>query len=176
MPLRWQDWSISTLAQRPARVRSMSLRVCVHERVSNHAVPLLFKVNVANLVRPDGSADRLPQQDQFPVLGMPRVVSVPVNERRLARRVFAPFLHRHTCKVSCARAERESSKVDHANLSTINEPVARLPVAMRGHKRLFTRRQCGERRAQSRLDGGIDGVGRIEPGDRTAGGGGIHTF
>ena len=65
---------------------------------------------------------------------MPRVVAVPVEERLLQPRVPREVLPREPEEVLLARPHVRPPEVDDPHGPVVDEPVARLPVAVRRHE------------------------------------------
>src|ERR1700754_1525949 len=113
----WAGWRTSARRVSPTN-GDPAMRTdfsAVRERLGDHPVSLLLEALVAHLVGPHRGTDRLSDPVATPPGRFTRVTAIPVEERRLERRVGPELLDCEPCEVRQGRTQAGAAEVDHAH-------------------------------------------------------------
>ncbi len=121
---------------------------------------------VTDLIRPDGSADRFPEQEDLPQLGCARIEPIAIEEGSFERGIARELAHGEPREVGERGAPVEAPEIDRVDSCAIDQPVARLPIAMRGHERDWFRPRIEHDRSQALDRIRRDAMRCIEQGER----------
>ncbi len=127
---------------------------------------LPFEWFVADLVGPACGADGFTKQRPTPSTWLTRIGTIPGKGGGLEIRPAVPLLTTQPRQVSQGWAPVGPAEVDNENATTVDQPVAWLPVAVCGNERCRRSVMAGDDLSEARLGARVDAVFAIQPSQR----------